>query len=389
MKKQSKTKKVKTPKSLYRWSGGKSRAQKFIEPFMNIEHGDFREMFLGGGSTFLYKDKSSKNWLNDLDPIIYDGFTAIQQDPEGLIELMKEYTPPTTERYHYVKDTEEGDMTWKGFRAIYLNRTSFNGMIKCGPIGGRKPEGKKWQVDACWKNPDNLIQRVRENHEKLKDVKISSVDFEELITEPGDNVLLFVDPPYPEKNNLYNVGMSDEDHLRLRDLLSKTEHNFLLTYNDGEEVREMYKDEDKFIILEKSWTYSMMSQSKSGCRVGEELFIINKDFPIDLTEHLRQDETIDEQIDEVVEEKNNKSHKEEELPELKDYEIRKNMSSDEVLLERYIKKINQEISDDITEQEVIERSLKSEEDIKNGNIKSLDELKKDIKDKDYSPDNSI
>ena len=69
--------------------------------------------------------------------------------------------------------------------------------------------------------------------------------------------------------------MSNDDHKRLRNLLTETKHDFLLTYNDCKEIRELYKDKDKFVILEKSWTYSMMSQSKLGCRKGEELFIMN------------------------------------------------------------------------------------------------------------------
>jgi len=193
---------------------------------------------------------------------------------DKLIELMKQYTPPTLEKYNYVKDNENGDLIWKGFRSIYLNRTSFNGMIKCGPIGGREQTGK-WGVDACWKKPDNLIQRVKNNHEKLKNVKITCLDFEKVIREPGENVLMFLDPPYPERNNLYNIGMSIDDHKRLRNLLLETPHDFLLTYNECPEIKELYKNTDKFVISEQSWTYSMMSQSKEGCRVGKELFIMN------------------------------------------------------------------------------------------------------------------
>ncbi len=292
-------KRIKTPKSLYRWSGGKSRAQLIISEFIDIPHQDFREIFLGGASTFLYKDKVEKNWLNDLDPIIYDGFLAIQQYPDELIELMKKYTPPTLEKYHEVKNKEDGDIIWKGFRGIYLNRTSFNGMVKCGPIGGANQTGK-WLTDACWKNPDNLIQRVRDNHEKLKNVKITQLDFEEVIKEAGENVLMFIDPPYIDRNNLYNVGMNTEEHELLRNLLHETPHDFLLTYNDCPEIRELYKDKDKFVILEKSWTYSMMSQSKEGCRKGEELFIMNHELHNKYLEKKEQEEKEQLKIKKVI-----------------------------------------------------------------------------------------
>ena len=268
--------KKKSIKSIWRYVGGKGRAQDSIQPFLNIPHKTFREIFLGGGITYLTKYKVENNWLNDLDNDVYHGWLSMRDNPNELIEHMQKFTPPTLEKYYQVKeDIRENDTIWMGFRGIYLNRTSFNGMIAGGPIGGKSPEGKKYQADACWKNPSDLFNRVRIIHEKLKDVKITKLDFEEIIKEPGEDVLMFLDPVYVGKNGLYGVGMSNDDHKRLRDLLSETEHNFLLTYNDCPEIRELYKDKDKFVILEKSWTYSMMSQSKGGCRVGEELFIMN------------------------------------------------------------------------------------------------------------------
>lgn len=284
-------------KSLYRYSGGKSRALKFLKPFLEIPHKEYREPFIGGGSIFLFKNKVEKNWINDYDYDVFCAWLAKKECPDKVIEYMTKYTPPTLENWHEVKNNITDELSWRGFRTIFLNRTNFNGMLHLCPIGGMKQTGK-WKVDVCW-NLDKQIQKIKLIHEKLKDVKITGIDFEEIIKQPGEDVLLVLDPPYilKSENNLYKTGMSLEDHKRLRDLLFETPHNFLLTYKDCKEVRELYKDVGKFILLEKSWTYSMMSQSKGGCQVGNELFILNKNFPLNIEPEQIEEKQIKSKIE--------------------------------------------------------------------------------------------
>jgi DNA adenine methylase len=52
----------------FRWAGGKFYALKILQRFwINIEHNEFREPFLGGGSMFWSKKKVKDNWVNDID----------------------------------------------------------------------------------------------------------------------------------------------------------------------------------------------------------------------------------------------------------------------------------------------------------------------------------
>ena len=332
MKKQTKV------RSIMRFPGGKSRSLKHLKEFLEISHDSYREPFIGGCSVFLSKDKSKINWINDLDYDIYAMYITIRDNPNKIIEYIEKYTRPTIDSYNIVKDDiRNDDIVWIGFRALFLNRCSFNGMPHGGPIGGRNQTGK-WLVDCCWKE-DKLIERVKGIHEELKDVKITNIDFEELIKEPGENVLLYLDPPYiNEGNKLYKIGMSLDDHERLRNLLYETEHNFILSYRDCEEVRELYKDKDKFILLEKTWTYSMMTQSKTGCRQSNELFIMNHQ----LYNKYLEKQTINNQI--INLDKNQKIIEINDI-ELKDYQIRENMTKKEIEQEKYVNKINQEIDD--------------------------------------------
>src|SRR5437868_2549653 len=52
----------------FRWPGGKFYALKILRPFwLAVEHDEYREPFVGGGSIFFSKRKVRFNWLNDID----------------------------------------------------------------------------------------------------------------------------------------------------------------------------------------------------------------------------------------------------------------------------------------------------------------------------------
>jgi len=71
---------------------------------------------------------------------------------------------------------------------------------------------------------------------------------------------MFLDPPYlleNGKNKLY--GKSGDlhenfNHKLLTELLKKCKIDYILTYNDCEEIRQLYKD---FEIIDVNWSYGM------------------------------------------------------------------------------------------------------------------------------------
>ena len=96
----------------------------------------------------------------------------------------------------------------------------------------------------------------------------------------GKQVLMFVDPPYyrPPKNKHYRDGFNPEDHLRLRDTLKNTSHRFFLTYDDVEEVRELYSWAN---IYEAKFFYRVDNANiqEGKRRIGFELVITNYRMP--------------------------------------------------------------------------------------------------------------
>lgn len=79
--------------------------------------------------------------------------------------------------------------------------------------------------------------------DRLANTVIENKDFEALICHyDRDNAFFYVDPPYFQTEGYYEVVFNKEDHLRLRNTLKDIKGKFLLSYNDCEYIRELYKD---------------------------------------------------------------------------------------------------------------------------------------------------
>ena len=89
----------------------------------------------------------------------------------------------------------------------------------------------------------------------------------------GWDTFFYADPPYFSTEDMYAVGFNWNDHVRLKDTLSKIQGKFLLSYNDCPEIRELYKG---FSMLDFSRTHSMAQRYEAG-KEFKELLISNYD----------------------------------------------------------------------------------------------------------------
>ena len=133
--------------------------------------------------------------------------------------------------------------------------------------------------------PENWPRNILRTSAKLQGVKLTSLDFEKIIEEAPDNSFLFIDPPYfnADQEKFYAYSFKKDDHFRLSKILKKHKNKFkfLLTYDDSQEVRELY--DWAHAMHEKQWNYTINrtddqknGTSKKGARYkGHELFIVN------------------------------------------------------------------------------------------------------------------
>ena len=272
----------KTPiNSPFRYAGGKFYARKIIGSYIP-EHNYYVEPFAGGGSVFFYKDKVS-SWINDSDKELINCYRVIKNRVDELIGAL-DGEIATKERHHYYKNKfqPKNDLE-RAVRYYYLNRTSYSGIMKHENC--YFGYGDKYSM-----RPENWGRQLKKNNLKLKDVKITSWDFEKVINKvQGKDTFLFIDPPYynADQNKFYRHFFTLDDHERLSRVLKKYsgKMNFLLTYDNCPEVKELYKWADKIDPQEWNYTINRTDDQKNKLKLkdgfsdkrkkGKEIFIFN------------------------------------------------------------------------------------------------------------------
>jgi DNA adenine methylase len=257
-------------RSIFRFPGGKLKAIPLIKPFWEqIEHDEYREPFVGGGSVFIAKPLVKINWINDIDEDLMAFYRVIanKKTREKLIaELLS--LKISRDLYENLYFSKPKDIFNKAKRYYVLNRCSFSGIIIWNAFIG---DGR-YNI----KSAQNLIRKVGE---KLSKTIITNKDFEEIITakpKGSGKVFLFLDPPYAESRQIvaYKHAFRKEDHIRLSRILKKTNYPFLLTYDNCEFIRNLYKWAYQY---EQTWTYSVANSRvhHNPRERGNELFISN------------------------------------------------------------------------------------------------------------------
>jgi DNA adenine methylase len=259
----------------FRYPGGKYYAIDILRPFWEVvSHDEYREPFMGGGSVFFNKEKASCNWINDIDDELITAYRTMQC-PELRNKLIKmvEKEEASKERWREIVEFSPSNFLEIAYKYYYLNRTSFSGKL-ISPAWGYRPKRSL--------PPERWHERIIPSGEKLENVVITTVDFEEVILSPAKNslgqVLIFADPPYfgPAKKKHYRNGFTNDDHVRLMKTLQKCNHKFFLTYDDVPEIHELY---DWANIYRTKFFYRVDNSNiqEGSRRLGFELIITNYD----------------------------------------------------------------------------------------------------------------
>jgi len=250
-------------KSPLRYPGGKTRACKVLEDLL-LQHFDMSSFdtvvspFFGGGSfEFYLQNKYNFDIIaNDKFTPLYHFWTQSKNNKQSLCErIQKDLGQVTKEtcklyRKELLDSLEETRVAHLFF---ILNRCSFSGCTLSGGFSGEAIQ-KRFTKSS--------IDRIRLLD--LSKFTMENVDFE-LFLQKNLNGLLFVDPPYyleKEKSKLYGTdGNLHENfnHEKLCQILSQ-HSNWILTYNDCEYIRNLYKD---YRIREVHWGYGMNQSKKS------------------------------------------------------------------------------------------------------------------------------
>lgn len=238
-------------RSLLRYPGGKSKFfTVIIKALERFRHLQYREPFFGGGSVGLEViARGQPAWINDVDRGIVCLWQATAQYPEQLKAAVMAFRPSLAEfdrlKSYFLSDPESpcdrDGIVRMGCDKLALHRMSWSGAgTMGGAYGGRMQTGRQ-QIDGRW-NPERLCRRIDCLAPLMADVRITSLDYSALLLNDEIPCLIYLDPPYYEDGaRLYQHAFDHDQHVRLRDQLRDTAHQWVLSYDDCPQIRELYQ----------------------------------------------------------------------------------------------------------------------------------------------------
>ncbi|MDR0969813.1 MAG: DNA adenine methylase [Lentimicrobiaceae bacterium] len=261
-------------KSPLRYPGGKSRAVETIAKLIP-DFDEFREPFLGGGSVFVYVKQrypDKKFWINDLYTDLYKFWAMAQKDINALIAKVYEWRnfyPVGKELYAFLNQNMESFNDLERAAAFFIyNRITFSGTT----LSGGYSEGA-----FTGRFTESSIRRLNDLAKVINGSTITNYDYEELLKREGENVFIFLDPPYysATKSALYGKNGNlhkSFDHERFAENMKNCRHKWLITYDDSEYIRRLFSFAN---IISWNLTYGMRNITDNSDQNGKELFISN------------------------------------------------------------------------------------------------------------------
>ncbi|MBV8856256.1 MAG: DNA adenine methylase [Acidobacteria bacterium] len=238
-----------------RYPGGKKRLAGYIAAAIRLNGLRpklFVEPFAGGASValqLLNDGLVERIALGEKDPLLASFWKTVFNDHEWLIRALRD-TEPTLANWDRFKHGPHRDDRRRALACIFLNRTSFSGIIApgAGPVGGRAQTSR--YTLGCRYSVETLTRRIEQaaalsgrvlfvNHgdwrHTLRRVKARKF-------ETGE-VLYYFDPPfYYKADKLYRFYFDGAEHRRLHDALGGLGQPWLLSYDAARPIIEMYAE---------------------------------------------------------------------------------------------------------------------------------------------------
>jgi DNA adenine methylase len=258
--------KIKTKITCVRYPGGKSNALKFLDKHFIKDYKEYREPFFGGGSVGLYLmqfNKDATYHINDLFYPVYCFWKTLYNKPNEMVEFLlkkkKMYSNKEDARELHKScrnNIDKADEFTTGCLWYILNKTSFSGMSM---IGSYAPLA--WEQNFS----ENCIVNLPKTTalmKSVKEVKITNLDYTKLLNNKGENVFIFLDPPYKIPHSLYGKKgdmHKDFNHKKFAEDIKNCCHKWMITYNEDSDIKGWFSDYEQ---LNWSLTYTMKSAKR-------------------------------------------------------------------------------------------------------------------------------
>lgn len=222
-----------------RYPGGKTWLYPFAKKWlMNSKNKTLIELFAGGASVGLAA--AIEGWVKEVVLVEKDEYVAslwqtiINDDAEWLANKIVEFDF-TEENIDEALADSNKSIRHKAFSLILSNRISRGGILAHG--AGRIKHGENGKgLKSRW-YPKTLQQRIlliAQHKERLRIVPEDAFSIIDGFMDDS-NAMFFIDPPYTiAGRRLYTY--SEIDHEHLFSIMKNSKGDFLMTYDDTEEI---------------------------------------------------------------------------------------------------------------------------------------------------------
>ena len=270
---------------IVKWAGGKHQLLEKIKELMPKEYNNYYEPFVGGGA--LLFELSPKNaTINDVNLELLAIYNCMKDDElyKLMLEELDKHEEKHNEEYYYEVRSWDRDNRfeleplWKrAARAIYLNKSCFNGLYRVNAKGYfNVPSAKKEKVNTY--DLDNM----KAIHEYFKNdsITILNGDFVEATRTAKEGDFVYFDPPYDnfedkESFTAYSkFDFNKDDQIRLANCfndLSNRGVKCMLSNHNTKFINELYENFNIHVVKAKR----MINSNASGRGNVEEVIITN------------------------------------------------------------------------------------------------------------------
>ncbi len=284
--------------SVISWVGGKRALRELIYMRMPRDFARYIEVFGGGGWVLFGRppDKCMEVY-NDFNSDLVNLFCCIKERPFALLKelnflplnsrddftALKKYLEKEDFTSQYLQEELElaqhylSDPQFEEIRLILIEKATMCDVKRAAAFFKliRYSYGSGCTSFSC--QPFDIrktFHLIWSGSRRLKNTLIENKDFEALILHyDRDNAFFYIDPPYFETEDHYAVKFRREDHVRLRDVLTGCRGKWMVSYNDCQYIRELYKD---FFIESVSRLNNLAQRYDKGCEYSE-VIITNYD----------------------------------------------------------------------------------------------------------------
>lgn len=233
-----------------RYPGAKSNLSAFVAAFLErhrLAGVSFIEPF--GGSAAVSRHLLNKHLVSDaqiweLDPGLYAFWRAVLYEPSKLIRRVAEAQVTLDEfdrctAYLQALADAPDDEIEAGYAFLFLNRTSYSGIVGAGPIGGRS-QSSAYPLD-CRFNKTAIEKQIRHLSTMRGRLVPNFGDGISAIAK-ATNSFVYADPPYfSNGKKFYRKHFKTFDHYRLRMALRQSQSLWLLSYDYDRKVEYLYR----------------------------------------------------------------------------------------------------------------------------------------------------